>query len=142
MTNPTDRPGPQVWHTLRYHDAPAALGYLVEVFGFEVVLRVDSGDDPEIVEHAQLRWPEGDSGIMLGSHRESPEWPSPTGHAACYVSTDHVTEIWARVQKAGFRVVNPLHEDGYDAGNPAAQSFGVADPEGNLWSFGSYRGES
>lgn len=141
MTTPeTPRPAPMIWHSLRYADAPAALDYLVNVLGFELVVAYPSADDPAIIEHAQLRWPEG-GGIMLGSQRESAQWPASTGHAAAYVVTDRAAEIYARVQAAaGFRILQELSKDEYDE-DTANESFGVADPEGNLWSFGSYRGE-
>jgi uncharacterized glyoxalase superfamily protein PhnB len=136
----TDRPQPQVWHTLRYHDAPAAIEFLTSVLGFELTVRYD-GADPSVVEHAQLRGPEGDSGIMLGTARESPEWPALAGHGAAYVSTGRVEEIWARVQDAaGFTITQELHDDDYGP-DVVSRSFAVRDPEGNLWSVGGYRGE-
>ncbi len=136
----TSRPAPQVWPGLRYRDAPAALDHLVRVFGFVIVAQYRSPDDPAVVEHAELRWPEG-GGIMLGSHRESPQWPARPGTGSTYVVTDHAAEIFARVRdEPGFEVLQDLSVDPYDAGGGA--SFGVRDPEGNLWSFGSYRGEA
>lgn len=60
---------------LRYADAPAAIDFLVNVFGFEAQLVVN-GDDGT-VEHAQLVH---DTGMaMLGSAREdeSGSWCRP-----------------------------------------------------------------
>ena len=140
MTN-TNRPQPQVWHSLRYRDAPAAIEFLTSVLGFELTVRYDGSDDPSIVEHAQLRWPEGDSGIMVGSDRESPQWPALAGHGAAYLSTTRVEEIWARVaEAAGFAVTQELHDDDYGP-DVSSRSFAVRDPEGNLWSVGEYAGE-
>jgi uncharacterized glyoxalase superfamily protein PhnB len=127
-----------VWHSLRYRDAPAALDFLTAVFGFQLVVSYPNADDPSIIDHAQLHWPEG-GGIMLGSHRESADWPASTGHAAAYVVTDHAASVYERVQQAGFRLLQELRTDDYD--ESGGQSFSVVDPEGNLWSFGSYRGE-
>ena len=59
-------PEPQVWPTLRAHDARALIKFLVDAFGFEETVVYGDGDR---VEHAQLSWPPG-GGIMLGSVRE------------------------------------------------------------------------
>lgn len=139
MTDDMTRPAPQIWHSLRYRDAPAALQYLTSVLGFRLVVAHRNPDDESIVEHAQLQWPEG-GGIMIGSHRDSPTWPMQPGYGACYVVTDRAAEVYARVRgAAGFTVLQELSSDEYDA--DGGSSFGVRDPEGNLWSFGSYRGE-
>lgn len=140
MTDEPQRPDPQIWHSLRYRDAPAALDYLTSVLGFRLVVAYRNPDDDTIVEHAQLRWPEG-GGIMIGSHRESPTWPMQPGYGAAYVVTDRAGEVYERVRAAaGFEVLQELSTDEYDTGG--GSSFGVRDPEGNLWSFGSYRGEA
>ena len=142
--HPTDpvvaaRPAPQVWPGLRYRDAPAALDQLVRVFGFRIVAEFRSPTDDRVVEHAQLRWPEG-GGIMLGSHREGTDWPVQPGTGSTYVVTDHAGDIVERVRREpGYEVLQELSADPYDA--DGGSSFGVRDPEGNLWSFGSYRGE-
>lgn len=139
MTDDAHRPAPQIWHSLRYRDAPAALDYLTSVLGFRLVVAYRDADDESIVEHAQLRWPEG-GGIMIGSHRDSPAWPVQPGYGAAYVVTDRAAEIYERVRLApGFQVLQELSTDEYDTGGGA--SCGVRDPEGNLWSFGTYRGE-
>ena len=58
------------------------------------------------------------------------------GTLGAYVVTDHVDELYARVQRSGATVLRELTEQSY-----GGREFSVADPEGNLWSFGSYRGE-
>ena len=50
--------------------------------------------------------------------------------------TDQVDEVYARVQAAGAKITRELNITDY-----GSREFVVADPEGNLWSFGSYRGE-
>jgi len=92
---------------------------------------VVTGDDPQVVEHAELRWPEG-GGVMLGTaDREGNEFSRrPTGTAA-----DTVDAVFERATTAGAEVVTaPADRD--HGGRTAA----VRDPEGNLWSLGSYRG--
>lgn len=130
-----------VWPSIRYNDAPAALDFLTSVFGFDLVVSYPNADDPSIIDHAQLHWPEG-GGIMMGSQRESGEWPASTGHATTYIVTDNAAAIYERVRTAtGFRVLRDLETDEYDDSGSAGPGFSAADPEGNLWSFGTYRGE-
>ncbi|MGO1655717.1 MAG: hypothetical protein ACTHYJ_12590, partial [Brevibacterium yomogidense] len=58
---------PTVWATLQAQDANALIIYLTETFGFRLTARYDDGD---MVAHAELLWPEGAGGLMLGSYRE------------------------------------------------------------------------
>lgn len=67
-------PAPQVWPTLRAHDARALIRFLIDAFGFEETVVHGEGDR---VDHAQLSWPEG-GGIMLGSAKQDgadDAWP-------------------------------------------------------------------
>ena len=126
-------PAPQVWPSLQARDALALIDFYVETFGF---LRTAVYADGETVAHAQLDWPEG-GGIMLGSHKPDGEWSTQPGTLAAYAVTDEVEELWRRVEHApGVTVIRPLAATDY--GGP---EFAVRDPEGNQWSFGSYRGE-
>jgi len=52
------------------------------------------------------------------------------------VVTDEPGPLFARATAAGARVLMGLHDTGY-----GSRDFAVADPEGNRWSFGTYRGE-
>lgn len=126
-------PPPSVWPSFRATDALALIDYLVDVFGFDRTAVYTEGDS---VQHAQLSWPEG-GGVMLGSTSDEPgDWNVRPGTGACYVVTDRVDEIYARVQASEGTVVRELEDTDY--GN---HEFACADPEGNLWSFGTYRGE-
>ena len=128
-------PPPQVWPTLRARDARALIRFLVDAFGFEETVVYGEGDR---VEHAQLSWPLG-GGIMLGSAKapaEADEWPLEPGTFGAYVVTDEPDALFARAKAAGARVVRELYETDY-----GSRDFGVLDPEGNRWSFGTYRGE-
>jgi uncharacterized glyoxalase superfamily protein PhnB len=138
MTTP-DAPPPTVWPTLRAHDARGLIRFLVDAFGFEEV--VTYGDQPDgsgdVVVHAELAWPLG-GGVMLGSARDDPgnPWTLTPGTAGCYVVTDDPDALHARAVAAGAQVVAELHDTDY-----GSRDFAVRDPEGNLWSFGTYRGE-
>ncbi len=127
-------PAPQVWPTLRARDCRGLIRFLVDVIGFEETVVYGEGDR---VDHAQLSWPPG-GGIMLGSVREDADdgWPLRPGTFGAYVVTDEPDAILARAQAAGAEIVQPLAETDY-----GSREFALRDPEGNLWSFGTYRGE-
>jgi uncharacterized glyoxalase superfamily protein PhnB len=132
MTDKT--PAPQVWPTLRARDARALIKFLVDAFGFEEVVVYGDGDR---VDHAELCWPPG-GGIMLGSAGKSESGdgsPLNTGTFGCYVVTDEPDALFARATAAGAAVVRELNDTDY-----GSRDFAVRDPEGNQWSFGSYRG--
>jgi uncharacterized glyoxalase superfamily protein PhnB len=134
-----DVPPPQVWPALRARDARGLIRFLVDAFGF--VENVAWGQQPDgggdVVVHAQLDWPEG-GGIMLGSVRDEPgdRWPVPPGTAGCYVVTADPDAVHARAVAAGAEITDPLHDTDY-----GSRDFAARDPEGNRWSFGTYRGE-
>jgi uncharacterized glyoxalase superfamily protein PhnB len=132
---PLDPPPPTVWPTLRARDARALIDFLVEAFGFVEVAAYPDGSGG--IVHAQLAWPLG-GGLMLGTARDEDgdPWPVRPGTAGCYVVTDDPDGLFARATAAGARVVQELEDADY-----GSRGFGVADPEGNLWSFGTYRGE-
>ena len=126
---------PQVWPTLRARDARALIRFLVDAFGFEETVVYGEG---ERVDHAQLSWPPG-GGIMLGSVRDSGEGgdtPSPPGTFGAYVVTDDVDAVYERARAAGAEIIAAPHDTDY-----GSHDFAARDPEGNRWSFGTYRGE-
>ena len=129
-------PAPQVWPTLRAHDARALIRFLVDAFGFEETVVYGDGDR---VDHAQLSWPPG-GGIMLGSVREVSEddavTPSAPGTFGAYVVTDDVDGVYQRARAAGAQIIAEPHDTDY-----GSHDFAARDPEGNRWSFGTYRGE-
>ena len=133
MTDNT--PPPQVWPTLRARDARGLIRFLVEAFGFEETVVYGDG---ERVDHAQLSWPPG-GGIMLGSARDADEddrWPIQPGSFGAYVVTDEPDALFARASAAGAEILDPPHDTDY-----GSRDFAARDPEGNRWSFGTYRGE-
>ncbi|HEY2641182.1 MAG TPA: VOC family protein [Streptosporangiaceae bacterium] len=131
----TDKtPAPQVWPTLRARDARALIAFLVDAFGFEETAVYGEGDR---VDHAELAWPPG-GGIMLGSVRDTDEddsWALSPGGFGAYVVTDDPDALFARAAAAGAEILTELHETDY-----GSRDFAAVDPEGNRWSFGTYRG--
>jgi uncharacterized glyoxalase superfamily protein PhnB len=122
-----------VWPTLQAHDAPKLIDYYVDTFGMVLAARYGESDT---VDHAQLRWPEGSGGIMCGSYKTGAEWCREPGTSGVYVVTADPSALFERVREHGADVVRPLAVTDY-----GAHEFAVRDPEGNLWSFGDYRGE-
>jgi uncharacterized glyoxalase superfamily protein PhnB len=129
-------PEKQVWPSLRARDARALIRFLVDAFGFEETVVYADGD---VVHHAQLSWPEG-GGIMLGSARDEPggEQGGATNPGAfgAYVVTDQPDALYERARKAGAQITAEPHDTDY-----GSRDFAARDPEGNRWSFGTYRGE-
>lgn len=127
-------PAPQVWPTLRTNDALGLIRFLVGAFGFEETVVYADGDT---VHHAQLSWPPG-GGIMLGSVRDSAEspWVLHPGTFGAYVVTDDPDGLYERAKAAGAEIVREPVDQDY-----GSREFIARDPEGNLWSFGTYRGE-
>lgn len=138
MTDNNTSNAPSIWPTFVYEDAPAAIEFLQNAFGFTVALVVPNDADESIVEHAQLRWPEG-GGVMLGSSGRpgNPFAQRPTGVGSAYVVTANPDAIHDRAIAAGAEVFQPLTDESY-----GSRSFSMKDPEGNVWSFGTYSGES
>jgi uncharacterized glyoxalase superfamily protein PhnB len=128
-------PAPTCWPTLSYRDAPAAIRFLVEAFGFKEHLVVPGEAEGEVV-HCELVWPEG-GGAMLGSTVRSVGEVEATkeGAGSVYVVTDRPDEIHAQCTARGAVEIRGLRDEDY-----GSRGFTVADPEGNRWSFGTYRG--
>ncbi|NEB81851.1 glyoxalase [Streptomyces sp. SID14478] len=126
---------PAVWPSLQAADAPALIDFLVDTVGF---LRTAVYEDGGLVAHAQLDWPEG-GGIMLGSHKPDADpstWCQQPGTFGAYVVTDRVDELYAHLVDAGVKVLREIADQPY-----GSREFAILDPEGNKWSFGTYRGE-
>ncbi len=118
----------------RYRDAKAAIDFLVRAFGFEARLVVEG--EGELVEHAQLV--HGTGMVMLGSVRDD-EYGRLIGDApsrsavGLYVVVDDVAAHAARAREAGAEIVMEPADQHYGGSNYTAR-----DPEGYIWSFGSY----
>jgi uncharacterized glyoxalase superfamily protein PhnB len=125
-----------VWPCVNYADAPAAITFLTDAFGFVSTATYTDENDHSVVHHAEMLWPEG-GGVMLGTaQREESEFSKmPTGAGAMYVVTDEPDAVHDRAVKAGAEIVRGLVDEDY-----GSRGFTARDPEGNLWSFGTYRG--
>ena len=127
---------PVVWPAIRCKNSRLVIDFLVTAFGFreQFVVAKEGGEG---VLHAQLRWPSG-GGVMLGDqilgdpfHLELPGGPS-----SVYVVTDEPDALYDRAVEAGAGIIRGLTDEGY-----GSRGFSAVDPEGNVWSFGTYTGE-
>jgi len=122
--------------TIRYDDAPRMLEWLCNAFGFErhFVVPGDGGT----IAHAQLVF--GTGMIMLGSARDD-EWGKvvrtvralggTTG--AVYVVVSDVDAHCARARAAGAHIIHGPRDTDY-----GSREYAARDPEGQIWSFGTY----
>jgi len=119
---------------LHYRDPRAALTWLAAAFGFEEVIVVD-GDDGAIV-HAELRF--GDGFVFVGDDRGGLGMRSPRDLGGTSVDLClYVREVdahYARAVAAGAEVVHAIADTSY-----GSRGYTVRDPEGHLWTFGTYR---
>jgi uncharacterized glyoxalase superfamily protein PhnB len=130
-------PAPKmIWPCLNCRDAHATIEFLTSAFGFVKTIVVEGGPDRPVA-HAELRFPEG-GGVMLGSASDGGNdfERLPPGACSVYVVTDEPDALFERATRAGATVVRGLEDTDY-----GSRGFTVRDLEGNLWSFGTYRGE-
>jgi uncharacterized glyoxalase superfamily protein PhnB len=117
--------------TLKYDDAHTAIDFLERAFGFErhAVHETDDG----AVAHAELRL--GDDYVMLGATSAGEErFNQSAGHTSVYVVVDDPDAVYDRAKEAGATIERELTDQDY-----GSREFTARDPEGNLWSFGTYR---
>lgn len=134
-----ERPVGQIWAAMPYADAPAGIRFLTDVLGFEAQIVVRNESDPTVIEHSQLMWPEG--GVLQAATANRPGNPysaRPVGSESLYVVTADPEAVWRRCQAADVEVVSPPSVPDYA---PDTMVFSIRDPEGNIFSFGSYAGE-
>jgi len=125
-----------VWPVLTYRDARSAIAFLRDAFGFEEGAVFARDEDSTVIEHAEMRWPLG-GGVMFGTagKDDSPFGRRVPGNDAVYLVCDDPDGLYARATAAGAEVVRGLVDEDY-----GSRGFTVRDPEGNLWSFGTYAG--
>ena len=121
---------------MRYRNAPAAIDWLCQVFGFarHAVYATPDGS----IAHAELTL--GGGMIMLGSEKDdeySRSFKSPGELGAetrsAYIVVGDADAAYARAEAAGAVVVRPLQNTGY-----GSREFAIKDPEGHSWSAGTY----
>lgn len=123
---------------MNYEDAPAALEWLGQAFGFEAS-SVHEGPNGTIA-HAEMRF--GDGMVMLGSAGQNdlglrtPRELGAVNQGVYVIVDDGIDTHFERARTAGAEIVRELHDTDY-----GSRDYVARDPEGNLWSFGTYRPE-
>ncbi|MFD3453510.1 VOC family protein [Streptomyces sp. NPDC058691] len=123
---------PTVYPTLRYKDAKAAIAFLKDAFGFTEVAVHEGADGT--VQHAELAY--GNGLVMLGSRQSGTPFSRVAGDlgaVSVYVVVTDTDAHHARAVAAGAEIVLPLTDQDY-----GSRDYTARDPEGNLWSFGTY----
>ena len=123
---------------MNYEDASAALEWLERAFGFERS-SVHEGPDGTIA-HAELTFadgmvmlgPAGDNDFGLKTAREL----GAVNQGVYVIVDDDIDAHYGRAVDAGAEVVRALQDTDY-----GSREYMVRDPEGNLWSVGTYRPE-
>ena len=116
---------------LRYKKGSKAMEWLTQVFGFSRHMGVP-GPDGEI-SHAELSL--GNRMIMFASgvkQGDGNPWTMERG--GVYAVVGDIDAHYERAMAAGAEIVRPLADTGY-----GPREYSVRDPEGHLWSFGTYR---
>lgn len=124
---------------LRYRDAPKAVDWLCDAFGFERQLVVPG--EGGTIAHAQLRF--GRGLVMLGSggHHEggydalvrAPEPGGPPAEQSLYVVVEDADAHCERARAAGAEIVMAPEDRPY-----GGRDYTCRDLEGHVWTFGSY----
>lgn len=137
MANTATNSPSTIMPTLRYKDAPAAIDWLCQVFGFARHAVYSNADGT--IGHAELTL--GGGMIMLGSQKDdeygrgfkSPQELGGVETRGAYIVVPDADGVFARAQAAGGTIVRPLQNTNY-----GSREFSVKDPEGNSWSVGTY----
>lgn len=131
---------PAIIPSLRYADAPAAIDFLCDAFGFTRHAVYADPEDASFIHHAQLV--RDGNMIMLSSERDSPYaeaakmlTPKQAGGntQATYVVLDDVDGHADRARAAGAEIIMPPEDQDY-----GGRVYSARDPEGYAWSFGNY----
>jgi uncharacterized glyoxalase superfamily protein PhnB len=133
---PHDSQEAMIITSLRYRDAPAAIEYLCEKFGFAKRLVIPGPDGT--IRHAQLTL--GAGMIMLGSAQNRDfgplvKTPQEVGAntQSAYVVVQGIDAHYQRAKAAGAEIAMEIEDTNY-----GGRLYFALDPEGTLWHFGSY----
>ena len=137
MSTSTKKSRATVISCLRYRDAPAAIEWLCQAFGFEKQLVVPNEDGS--IAHAQLSF--GNGMIMLGSVRETdfgllmkqPDEIAGAETQTVYLIVADADVLYAQAKAAGAQIVIEIKDEDY-----GGRGFTCRDLEGHIWTLGTY----
>ena len=112
---------PTVFPFLRFADADAGIEWLSRAFHAKE--HAAYRDDAGVVHHAELAL--GNGLVMIGQG-------DPESHGV-YVAVEDVDAHYERARAEGAAIVRELEDTEY-----GSREYTARDPEGHVWSFGSY----
>jgi uncharacterized glyoxalase superfamily protein PhnB len=123
--------------TMRYRDAPAAIEWLCDTFGFARHLVVEDGGGG--IAHAQLTF--GNGMIMLGTARADEfgkmqhalDSKSAPVTQSAYIIVADIDDHYARSVANNASIVIEIRDEDH-----GGRFYSCRDPQGQLWNFGSY----
>ncbi len=125
---------------LRYTDALAAIDFLCRAFGFERLAVYLDEHDPTRVQHAQLTW--SDRMVMVYSINDTEYARSANTKTVAqaggptvglYLIVEDVDAHADRARAAGADIFLGPKDQPY-----GGRGYSARDPDGHVWSFGSY----
>jgi uncharacterized glyoxalase superfamily protein PhnB len=125
---------------LRYADAPRAIDFLCTAFGFERRSAYADEKNPQIIHHAELIWCHRMVMIATATDTEHArtarmKTAAEAGGATVglYLIVEDVDGHAERARAAGADIFDGPNDKDY-----GGRGYSARDPEGNVWSFGSY----
>lgn len=122
-----------IWAGLTCDDPISLRGWL-EQLGFEPGILVEGDGDGEVV-HSEMLWPDGGRVMIHSANKADDTFSKAVGSGSLYVVVVDPETVYAKAQEIGARLVRDMADEDY-----GSRGFSIADPEGNLWSFGTYAG--
>ena len=129
---------PPLVPAIAYDDAPAGIRWLTNVLGLRLVRKFETPDGT--IAHAELAWRTSMVFVHARPGNENP-W-SVVGPASIALAVDSAGDVdthYRRAIAAGADIVRPAYDSKTPAFPNGARQFDVRDPEGNLWTIGTYR---
>ena len=131
---------PAIIANLRYKDAPAAIDFLCDAFGFARRAVYADDEDPSLIHHAQLV---RDGHMVMLATAADTEWSEATSMKtpaeagantmSLYVVLDDVDAHCETARAAGAKIIREPRDEDY-----GGRGYGALDSEGYSWSFGNY----
>ena len=118
---------------LAYADAPAAIEFLCNAYGFQPGVQMDMGGG--VLGHAELHL--GDNVVFLATAFDEIGLASPRSlsavHSQVMVYVDNVDDHYAHARAAGAEIVEEIADQFY-----GDRSYRTIDPEGHHWVFSQH----
>lgn len=115
---------PNIFPTMRFTDADAALQWLSRAFGFKE--QAAHRDEDGTIHHAEMSL--GNGMIMFGQ--------GDPASGAVYVAVEDADAHYARAKAAGAEIVREIEDTPY-----GTREYSARDIDGHTWHFGTYHPE-